>query len=264
VLLVFSVSNCQNQKSPGEKRTSWFTTEDTPEDSTKTIEEFTEYPLPSTFEVTKLLVEAGASYKSYLCNPAENINRYISLKSRALNLGVYGADLSYAATYGQVQETNKYMEICAELILDLNIEPVLTEEVWIRIEDNYDIIDSMVVIITDMIHKTYQYFALNQQDDMSILVVAGGWIEALYITTQICAISTDDSEFTDIITEQHSSLEKLLEIMDPIRDTDAGRDIFEDLSGLKEIYDSAGEAFTPEQMEELITKTEKLRNMITS
>ena len=79
--------------------------QEAPDSREDIIQEISDYPLPSSFEVTKLLVEAGASYILNLCNPVDNVNRYISLKSKALNLGVYGADLSYAATYNQAQET---------------------------------------------------------------------------------------------------------------------------------------------------------------
>jgi hypothetical protein len=94
--------------------------------------------------------------------------------------------------------------------------------------------------------------------------MAGSWIEALYITTQISIISSDNSRIVDIIAEQNSSLDKLLEVLDPIKVIDTGADIHEGLSGIQEIYKSAGGEFTSEQLDELITKTEELRNMIIS
>ena len=214
------------------------------------------------FEVTKLLVEAGASYILNLCNPVDDVNRYINLKSKALNLGVYGADLSYAATYNQAQETMQYLDVSRELLEDLEIEAGFNEDMVKSIERNLDNVDSLIIIISDSFVRTYNYLASNEQDDMSILVMAGSWVEALYITTQISLISKDNSEIIDIITDQNSSLDKLLEVMAPISVIDTGADIYEGLMGLQEIYQQSGTDFSPEQLEELITRTEELRKMI--
>jgi hypothetical protein len=258
---LLSVTACKNR--PGKEGSSRVPdTEEDYDSKDEVIKEISEYPLPTSFEVTKLLVEAGASYILNLCNPVDNVNRYISLKSKALNLGVYGADLSYATTYNQTQETMQYLDVSRELLADLEIEAGFNEDMVTSIERNLDNVDSLIIIISDSFVRTYNYLASNEQDDMSILVMAGSWIEALYITTQISLISKDNSEIIDIIADQNSSLEKLLEVMAPIRVIDTGADIYEGLTGLQEIYQQSGTDFSPEQLEELITRTEELRKMI--
>lgn len=232
------------------------------ESKTEVIKEISEYPLPTSFDVTRLLVEAGASYILNLCNPVDNVNRYISLKNKALNLGVYGADLSYAATYNQAQETMQYLDVSRELLTDLEIEAGFNEDMVSRIERNLEDVDSLINIISDSFYKTYEYLASNEQDDMSILVMAGSWVEALYITTQISMTSRDNSEIIDIIANQKASLDKLLEVMTPISVIDTGADIYEGLVGLQEIYKEGGTELSSEQLEELISRTEELRKMI--
>lgn len=258
---ILSITACKNRQS-SEGASSAQGTGNEYESKTQVLQEISEYPLPTSFEVTKLLVEAGASYILNLCNPIDNVNRYISLKSKALNLGVYGADLSYAATYNQAQETILYLDVSRELLTDLEIEAGFNDDMVSRIEHNLDNVDSLISIISDSFFKTYEYLASNEQDDMSILVMAGSWIEALYITTQISLISKDNSEIIDIIANQNASLDKLLEVMAPIRVIDTGADIYEGLMGLHEIYDQSGTDFSPGQLEELINKTEELRKMI--
>ena len=258
---LLSIPACKNRTS-SEGTTTVRDTEEVHDSKADVIHEISEYPLPSSFDVTKLLVEAGASYILNLCNPVDNVNRYISLKSRALNLGVYGADLSYAATYNQAQETMQYLDVSRELLTDLEIEAGFNEDMVSRIERSIDDVDSLINIISDSFFKTYEYLASNEQDDMSILVMAGSWIEALYITTQINLISKDNSEIIDIITDQKASLDKLLEVMAPISVIDTGADIYEGLMGLHEIYEQGGTELSSEQLKELISRTEELRRMI--
>ena len=228
------------------------------------IQEISDYPLPTSFEVTKLLVEAGAAYILDLCNQVNNADKYLNLRSKALNLGVYGADLSYAATYNQTQETMQYLSASAKLIDDLQISSGFNESLVKRVDENLDNIDSLIVIISDSFYDTYKYLASNEQDDLSILVMAGSWIEALYISTQISIISASNQKIVDIITEQNTSLEKLLEVMEPIKESEMAADIFSGLEELHELYKGVNGKMTPGQLEELVTKIELLRSRIIS
>ncbi|MFW6043007.1 MAG: hypothetical protein ACOCPW_01485, partial [Marinilabiliaceae bacterium] len=79
------------------------------------------YPLPTTFEVTEMLNRIGASYILALSNSDDNVDKYLTEKKQALNLGVYGADLSYASTYNQKQPTIDYMEASKKLVDALNM-----------------------------------------------------------------------------------------------------------------------------------------------
>lgn len=262
-IFILSMPACKNQKSSktSDDDQAGFELSDSRDDM---IHEISDYPLPTSFEVTKLLVEAGAGYILDLCNHVDNIDKYLNLKSKALNLGVYGADLSYAATYNQTQETMQYLSASAKLINDLQIASGFNESLVKRVDENLNDIDSLIIIISDSFYDTYKYLASNEQDDLSILVMAGSWIEALYISTQISIISMDNEKIVDIITDQNTSLEKLIEVMEPLKESDMGADIYEGLVGLHELYKGVNGKMTSEQLNELITKTEVLRSNIVS
>jgi hypothetical protein len=51
------------------------------------------YPLPTSAEVIKMLTDLEVGYIIGISNPVENSKKYFSSQSRAINLGVYGADL---------------------------------------------------------------------------------------------------------------------------------------------------------------------------
>jgi hypothetical protein len=227
------------------------------------IREISDYPLPTAFEVTTLLVESGASYILDLCNHLDNVDKYINLKSKALNLGVYGADLSYAATYRQTQETMQYLNVSAQLINELQIQS-FDEELVEKVEANIENLDTLINLISDSFYRTYEYLMSNEQDELSILVMAGSWIEALYITSQISIISADNSKIVQILNEQRSSLDKLLEIMEPVSESEMSSDVYEGLVDLQGIYKAAEGDIAGDNLELLIQKTEKLRTEIVS
>lgn len=262
VLIILSVTSCKNQKSSNSGSKDDVELMQV-ESKDAVIHEISDYPLPTSFEVTTLLIDAGASYILDLCNHVDNVNKYINLKSKALNLGVYGADLSYAATYNQTQETMQYLSASAKLIDELQIGS-FNEELVSNVEANISNVDSLINLISDSFYKTYEYLTTNEQDELSILVMAGSWIEALYITTQISIISAENSKIVEIIYEQSSSLEKLLETMTPVSGSEMSADIFNGLIIMQEIYRSAEGNLSEEQLEALILQTEKLRTQIVS
>jgi hypothetical protein len=262
VLVLFSLSACKNQKS-SQSGSQDEAASGRLEGKDEVIREISDYPLPTSFEVTTLLVDAGASYILDLCNRVDNVNKYINLKSKALNLGVYGADLSYAATYKQTQETMQYLDASAKLIDELQIGS-FDEELVKKVEANIDDVDSLITLISDSFYRTYEYLTTNEQDELSILVMAGSWIEALYITSQISIISADNSKIVEIINEQSTSLDKLLEIMAPVSESEMSADVFKGLTALQAIYREAEGDLSGKNLEALIVQTEKLRNQIIS
>ncbi len=237
---------------------------DTVSDKEELVKNVVEYPIPSAFEVTQLLNEAGASYIISLSNPVENADKYITQKSKALNLGVYGADLSYASTYNQTQETMDYLKVSSRIIEDLAINTPFNEQLVERVENNLGNQDSLISIITDSFYDAYNYLRQNEQDNLSILVVAGSWIEAMYITTQMSIISQDNSQIVQIISNQRSSLKKLLELMEGASQDPMVAELFNDLKKVQKVYREAGEKLDEESLEKITGQTEKLRDKIIS
>ena len=260
--ILLSIAACKNQKSSKSGKGNEVVLEKT-EGKDAIIRDISDYPLPTAFEVTTLLIDAGASYILDLCNNADNVDKYINLRSKALNLGVYGADLSYAATYKQTQETMQYLNASAKLIDDLQISS-FDENLVKKVEGNIDNLDSLITLISDSFYSTYEYLMSNEQDELSILVMAGSWIEALYITTQISIISADNEKIVEIINEQSTSLDKLLEVMAPVSESDMSADIFNELIVLQGIYRDAGGDVSGKKLEALILQTENIRTQIIS
>ena len=226
------------------------------------ILELTDYPLPTAYDVTEMLQNAGASYILTLSNPASNVGNYLSSSEKALNLGVYGTDLSYASTYMMKQETMKYLESSKQLIDELEISTTFNTDYARRVEDNLDNRDSLINIISDSFIDTWDYLVENEQDKLAILVVCGSYIEGIYITTQIALTAADNTEFMEIIAHQKKSLNTLIEILEPIREDADIADIYANLTDIAGIFESVGEALTDEQLDAIIAVIDPLRESI--
>ncbi len=223
----------------------------------------TNYPIPTAFEVTRMLNNAGASYIISLNNPAENIDKYFTLKSKALNLGVYGANLSYASTYQMKQETMKYMEVAKRLIEDLQITSNFNLTFYNRINSNLDNKDSLINIITQSFYDSYNFLVNNGKDNVSLLVMTGSWVEGLYITSQIALIAKDNNDFLKIMAMQKEPLDILFELMQKNAEDPLVSETIKQLEPLHTLYSGVnGEILTKEQYEKINASVTEIREVI--
>jgi len=245
------------------------------------------YSIPSPIETTSLLKAAGAKYNASYLNPIENVSKYSTAASRALNLGVYGSDLSFTSIFDQTQESMLYLRCTNKLATSLGISGAFDENTTSRLEANLDNRDSLLTIISDSYWNADSYLKDNGQPGVSALIIAGGWMEGLYIATQIAA-STKNEEISTRIGEQKLSLDNLVALMDSYKTANEGvNDMYTQLSELKKIYDAipaaaAGETvastdkttgtttignkstykLTPEQLKAISDKAAQIRNKI--
>jgi len=228
----------------------------------ETLIEISGYPLPTSFYVTEMLKEAKAPYILSISNSAEKTDNYFSQKDKALNLGIYGADLSYAATYLMTQETILFLEAAKQLRDELNVHTTFHENCYERVKNNLENGDSLIIIISDSFYDTYNYLNENNKDKLAILVMTGSWIEGLYLTIQIALTAGNNTQFLKIILEQESSLEKLLEILDPIKEEEDIIKIYSQLLPLQKIYNTVQEDLNDDQFARIADLIYSLRNSI--
>jgi hypothetical protein len=226
------------------------------------IEALAGYPLPSSYEVTDLIYAAGAPYILTLSNDPQKAQDYITQRDKALNLGVYGADLCYASTYMMKQRTMFFLEASKTLVDELGISTSFNMNYAERVENNLDDRDSLMRIVEDSFFDTWDHLINNKQDILARLVVSGSWIEGMYITTNVAQSSRDNTTFMEILANQSNSLNKLVSLLEPVKDVNEISMIYQSLVELQGIYEGVGESLTDKQLETISDKVKELRNTI--
>lgn len=202
--------------------------------------EFT-YPLPTAFEVAQMLGNANATYSEAIVNDPTKVEEYVATWQKAANLGVYGADLSYTATFDQTQKTIDFLEVSRKLIDDLNITSAFNSSLAQRIENNMDDVDSLIFIVTESFYDTYNYLNQNGEEKTSILVIAGSVIEGLHITCELVKMSENKGELMAVLAKQKSQVEKLVELMEKHEDDPNVAKVLPNLRYIKNFYEQLGE-----------------------
>ncbi len=226
------------------------------------IQKLSGYPIPTSFEITELIQQAGAPYILTLSNEPGKAGDYITQKDQALNLGVYGTDLCYASTYMMKQGTMLFLESSKILIDELGIATTFNSDYGQRIEANLDDRDSLIRIVSESINDTWKYLVQNQQDVLARLVVCGSWIEGIYITSNIALTSADNSEFMEILAKQKKSLNTLIVMLEPVKDMEEVTSVFKGLFDLQALYGGVEDSLSEEQLDSLTEMIDNLRRAI--
>lgn len=167
------------------------------------------YNIPSPMETASLLKKAGADYNGKILNDVKNVDKYTAASKQALNLGIYGADLSYASVFNHTQESMFYTSCSKKLADRLGVSSAFNDSTLEAMERSQNDRDALLDIISETYWNVDGYLKENGRDNISALMIAGGWVEGLYIATQV-ARTNDSPELRQRIAEQKYSLKDLM------------------------------------------------------
>lgn len=194
------------------------------------------YNVPSPLEISTILQQSGVDYNSNFLNSFNKVNNYTTLEEMSINLGVYGADLSYNRLYDQIHESVNYFSAIKKLSDNLGIPQIHGGSAAERLEKNLENRDSLLTIISQTYSSADEYLKLNDRGNIASLIVLGGWIEALYIATQIASSPGDNDALIKTIAEQKLSLENLMGLLSTYKDDEIVSVYIEKLEVLQLAY----------------------------
>ncbi len=217
------------------------------------------YPLPTSAEVIKMLSDLEVGYQFGITNPKENSTKYISSTSRAINMGVFGADLSYCTLYNINQEVIDYLNSIRTIANELNMSKIYDETLYDRIKANVDNKDELVKILTTAFNNTYSYLADNEQQNLALLVVGGAWVEGMYLTCNVSEAAYQVAGITKNLIEQKKSFDLFLEITKPYQ-TDPGiADFLKKLEPIKKVYAGLTTSLTEQNIKDITKAINEIR-----
>jgi len=196
------------------------------------------FSVPSPFQIALLFKENNIPFDIALLNPVQNQLNYATNYKQALNLGIYGADLSYLNIYEQLPDAASYFAVVKVLSKELGISSTLDEKLMKRIEANNNNKDSLLYILSTIYRDADTYLFNNDRNEIGLLILAGGWIESLYIMTKALNVKNND-EILSRVGEQKHPLDNLIELMRPYYGQISDEfDVFlEDLVELAAVFD---------------------------
>jgi hypothetical protein len=173
--------------------------------------------VPSPQLVNLYLKRLGIYPVKSAINPISNLESYTTSPKKAMNLGVYGADLGYMNLFIVSENTNEYIAAISQLSQELGMGVVFTHEVYDQILALKNDQDSLATFLSGLFSKADDYLKNNSQQQVSAMVIAGGWVESFYL---LCSTYNyyKSKEIKDMIFQQKFVLENLIKGLAPYYD----------------------------------------------
>lgn len=171
------------------------------------------YDLYSPMESHRLFRQIDVLFDPAILNPPDNIHRYNSSNKRAVNLGIYGANMSFSQMFGQTQEAINYMSAIYQLADNLGIGGSIIERAEQARNGAIYHPDSLFDIASDIYISADRQLRETGRHGAAALILAGGWTEALYIACSFHDPLDPDLNLEQQILTQKYSLDRLIALL---------------------------------------------------
>ena len=273
LLFLFILTSCGEKKEAETENNSVDTTSQEPADTTK-INEITEFKfhvflanIPSPFEQMILLPETGIVIDKSNTNSVENAGNYSTTAKKALNYGVYGADLGYLAVYDQTQEITDYFATLKSMAEELGAGNQFNTVLSDRFNANIENHDSILVIMDKALGETENYLKNNERLEIATFMLIGSWVETQHIILRSLLEGSNHGDLSKLyatIPPQKTHLKSLIDLLVDQKAKGA-QEMKSELEKVKIVYDAiTGQEISEKQLRELDSPVKILREKIIS
>src|SRR5665213_3185690 len=143
------------------------------------------FMMPSPMIVANMIRQSGALYDKNMVNPTSNLSKYSDGMKKALNLGIYGADLGYVTMYENTGDATEYYKVVMQLGEQLKITGSFDQTLMKRFSDNMGKKDSILSLVGEAYRRSDKFLRESDQDNTAGLILAGGWVESIYFALNV-------------------------------------------------------------------------------
>lgn len=214
------------------------------------------YQVPSPDEMISFIKDGGFDYNSTVLNPVDQLDSYVEQRIQAVNLGIYTADLTYMAAYGQFQESMRYFNVVIKLAEKLGISSAFDEALVARVKNNLNNADSLELISRDSYYSIVDNLEASQRGNALAAIAAGGWLETMYVVLNLMNEYKEGDAMLQRVADQKLVFENLVMYLEKYEDDRLVGQTLADLAPLKAIFASLEEEQTTTQIKK--TKGQRL------
>ncbi|MFQ3676043.1 MAG: hypothetical protein SNJ64_05825 [Endomicrobiia bacterium] len=164
----------------------------------------------------KLLSFQNELYDESFLNSIENVKSYETSKARAINLGIYGAELNYILHFNQSQSSFRYLIVSKQLADMLGVAMAFDQKILEDYQSKNNEKDSLIYIVNSAYDNIRNHLRNGEQFQMATLVIAGSWIENMYIATRLIpkfSFQSRKPEIIDKLYQQKKYLDNIIELL---------------------------------------------------
>lgn len=235
--LLVSFVACSNQNNTEQSQNSSDNQQIT-NDSTSSDEPIeVNYSLPSPLQVAAIFKKSGLPYKEGVTSQKKDPSIYVSNVARAVNLGVYSADMSYNLLNKKNQEAMEYMKLSRQIAEKLGMGGVYEANGFAgRFEKNVANEDSLISLVSELQMEMDFYIDESSQKQITAIAFAGAWVECIYLAAEVNRKSGDET-INRRFSEQMNMLESIITALELWERMDGTiKTLLAQMKHIKEVY----------------------------
>ncbi len=196
------------------------------------------FQVPSPGDMLRFIKDIGGknNKNTSFLNPTDNINKYTENASRAINFGIYSCDLSYCSIFEIGVDALKYFKVVRQLGDNLGISSIINPSFAKRMEGNVGNPDSLIALSDEIYYSSFETLENSQQGPTLALSVAGGWIESMFIVTNLAKYEVDGPS-TARIADQKYTLDNMIEFLNKYGDNTDVAKVIVQFKEIRTVFD---------------------------
>ncbi len=192
--------------------------------------------IASPIEVAALISSLNIPFStSYLADPNKLSTSTTSFEM-AYSLGALSADLGYLNMYEKTGTAVNYLSSINRMADALQIGQFFDFATIKRLATTSSDLDSLMFISINSFNNMDDYLRETGRGNLSSLMIAGVWMEGLFLATQV-AIQNSNEDLKSMIGEQKLILNDLLLILSNYKNEEVIQNYVNDLEIIKNVYD---------------------------
>ena len=192
--------------------------------------------IASPIEVAALISSLNIPFStSYLADP-DHLSANTTSFEMAYSLGALSADLGYLNMYEKTGTAVNYLSSMNRLADALQIGQFFDFATIKRLATTSSDLDSLMFISVNSFNNMDDYLRETDRSNLSALMIAGVWMEGLYLATQV-ATQNNNQDLKSMIGEQKIILNDLLLVLNNYKNEEVIAGYIEDFETIKQAYE---------------------------
>lgn len=219
--------------------------------------------VPDRTQILKLIEENKIEYNGDLLNNPNSVSKYNVEFYKAVNLGIYGSDLSIANSFEETQESLLFLKCVNSLASNIGVSKAFDQKMFDRMEAYKTNKDSTLEIVTGAFKKSDEILKDDGRAATSAVILAGSWIEGLYVGCCF-AKQLGTESLVKAVLNQEESLKNLIIMLEASNLDEASQFLVVDLKSLQFAYKAKEKnpKYDLKSINEIVEKITILRNKL--
>lgn len=194
--------------------------------------------ISSPVEMANEIKNSGVQFSQSTLNAAGQEGKYETSFKRAINLGVYAADLGYINTFGKNLVVVDYLSSIKRLADGIGVGQFLNFSLLSRMAKDNTNLDSLKQLSVSSFNEIDKYLREQKRSNVSTAIVVGTWIEGIHITNSVIE-QTNSRDLINRLGEQKNIVEILQIVIHTYARSDSDfKALAKQIDELKAIYDN--------------------------